>query len=102
MRYTINCARRYLTSQVGRDIWTIADVEVILAHPNGWGRYEQDFLTRAAMSAGLIEDSDYARSRLYFIEEAEAAARFAVCTTNSIFASELKVSQIDCDVNHSL
>jgi hypothetical protein len=91
VRYVLDHTRKHLISDTGSDPWT-PDVEIVLAHPNGWGKHEQDFLLGVAVSAGLISES--ARSKqVYFVEEAEASARYCISTTNSAFAAQLKVCE---------
>lgn len=76
---------------MGRDVWT-SDVEVILAHPNLWGEREQEFLREIAVSAGLIPNTEIAKNKqLFFVEEAEASARYCISAATNPFASQLKV-----------
>ena len=51
--------------------------EIVLSHPNKWHHDQQKFLKTAAISAGLISAAG-AETRLHFVEEAEAAACFAL------------------------
>lgn len=51
--------------------------EIVLTHPNKWHHDQQKFLKTAAISAGLISAAG-AETRLHFVEEAEAAACFAL------------------------
>ena len=91
LAYIMNHTVSHLRADTGSDPWS-PDVEIILAHPNGWGRHEQDFLVTAAISAGLIKDNEAAKGRIYFVEEAEASARYCVSTSSTAFASQLRVS----------
>ncbi|KAG8737716.1 hypothetical protein FRC10_007915, partial [Ceratobasidium sp. 414] len=54
-------------------------MEVVIAHPNGWGIREQTFLRAVAMDAGFTSTSSSHRIR--FVTEAEASpgTKFAVC-----------------------
>ncbi|KAF8606719.1 hypothetical protein BDV93DRAFT_468293 [Ceratobasidium sp. AG-I] len=56
-------------------------MEVIIAHPNGWGVREQCFLRTAAVQAGLA-DVATARTRVRFVTEAEASVHFCIYHTN--------------------
>lgn len=91
--YIIRHTREHLKADTGNDPWS-SDVEIILAHPNKWGKHEQDFLLTAMISADVISDNDAAKSRVYFVEEAEASARYCVSTSSTPFASQLKVRGI--------
>ena len=54
--------------------------EIVISHSNRWGAEEQKFLKKAAIQAGLVT---WERAKLYlhFVEEAKAAASFALATT---------------------
>ncbi|KAG8728323.1 hypothetical protein FRC11_011334, partial [Ceratobasidium sp. 423] len=56
-------------------------MEVILAHPNGWGLREQSFLRAAALDAGLVSPSK-ASMNIRFVTEAEASVHFCIYHTN--------------------
>ena len=75
----------------GYDVWLELEgrVEIALSHPNRWGAREQGFLQNAAVRAGLITKNGAAQ-RLHFVEEAEAAACFAI-GMNPVLAAELEV-----------
>lgn len=92
MTYVLKHTRQHLIADIGSDPWT-SDAEVVLAHPNKWGKLEQDFLMKVAVASGLVADNASARSRVYFVEEAEASARFCVSASNTAFASQLQVSE---------
>ncbi|CAE6499636.1 unnamed protein product [Rhizoctonia solani] len=67
----------------GRMIWQqySPTMEVVIAHPNGWGIREQEFLRAAAVAAGF-STSDQASSKICFVTEAEASIQFCVYHTN--------------------
>ncbi|KAG8755175.1 hypothetical protein FRC11_006210 [Ceratobasidium sp. 423] len=48
-------------------------MEVVLAHPNGWGNREQAFLRLALVNAGFTSATGAAK-RVHFVSEAAAAA----------------------------
>ncbi|KAG8712045.1 hypothetical protein FRC11_001161 [Ceratobasidium sp. 423] len=56
-------------------------MEVVIAHPNGWGIQEQAFLRSAAVSAGF-STTDQASSKIQFVSEAEASTHFCIHHTN--------------------
>lgn len=94
LRYIINHTRRHLYDYLGRDVWAehYDKVEIILAHPNHWGKREQDILEQAAVKAGAISKGG-CDTRLHFVEEAEASASFCTATKPSV-ASRLTVSMM--------
>lgn len=49
------------------------------------GEHEQDFLLNAAVTAGLVDDTAEGKSHVYFVEEAEASARYCVSTSTTSF-----------------
>ncbi|CAE6455149.1 unnamed protein product [Rhizoctonia solani] len=67
----------------GRQIWTrySPTMEVVIAHPNGWGTREQAFLRSAAVSAGF-STTGQAASKVRFVTEAEASVHFCIHHTN--------------------
>ncbi|KAG9084211.1 hypothetical protein FRC07_013690 [Ceratobasidium sp. 392] len=56
-------------------------MEVVIAHPNGWGIREQAFLRATAVAAGLTSESS-SRSKVKFVTEAEASVHFCIHHTN--------------------
>ena len=65
-------------------------MEVVIAHPNGWGIREQTFLRGAAVEAGFAGTNN-ARTNIRFVTEAEASVHFCVYHTN--LGERLKVLQ---------
>ncbi|KAG9103545.1 hypothetical protein FRC06_010030 [Ceratobasidium sp. 370] len=55
-------------------------MEVVIAHPNGWGIREQTFLRAVATDAGFASASSSHRIR--FVTEAEASVHFCIYHTN--------------------
>ncbi|CEL62443.1 hypothetical protein RSOLAG1IB_04799 [Rhizoctonia solani AG-1 IB] len=56
-------------------------MEVIIAHPNGWGIREQAFLRSVAVAAGF-STADQAPTKVRFVTEAEASVHFCIHHTN--------------------
>ncbi|CAE7162684.1 unnamed protein product [Rhizoctonia solani] len=85
LRYLLKHTKTYFEDRVldGKRIWEkySPKMEVILAHPNGWGIKEQVFLRSAAVSAGLAGD-DTASSKIRFVTEAEASVHFCIHYAN--------------------
>jgi hypothetical protein len=63
-------------------------MDVIIAHPNGWGIREQTFLRTAAVTAGFTS-VEQASSQVHFVTEAEASVHF--CTYYTTLRNQLKV-----------
>ncbi|KAF8317146.1 hypothetical protein DL93DRAFT_2134559, partial [Clavulina sp. PMI_390] len=79
LKYLLDHTRSHLRQYLGFDPWITAreDATIVLSHPNKWRAAQQLVLRQAAIAAGLITPRD-ATSRLHFVEEAEAAASFAL------------------------
>ncbi|QRW06686.1 hypothetical protein RhiLY_05685 [Ceratobasidium sp. AG-Ba] len=56
-------------------------MEIVIAHPNGWGIREQSFLRAAAVEAGLASQAT-SRNRIKFVTEAEASVHYCLYHTN--------------------
>jgi hypothetical protein len=75
----------------GQAVWQThsGSMEVVIAHPNGWGIREQGVLRTAAIQAGLSSAQD-SNSQILFVSEAEASIQF--CVTSLDLQSTLRVS----------
>jgi hypothetical protein len=65
------------------------NIELVLAHPNGWGGPQQMQLRTAAARAGIVPDTPDGRSRVHFVTEGEASFNF--CATHTQAGQILKV-----------
>lgn len=76
----------------GKQIWMRYQpkMEVVIAHPNGWGIREQTFLREAAVEAGFADRAS-APTKIRFVTEAEASVHFCIYHTN--LGERLKVFQ---------
>lgn len=94
LSYLIRHTKAYFEDRIldGKHLWNTYSptMEVVIAHPNGWGIREQSFLRTAAVNAG-IADADTARSRVRFVTEAEASVHFCIYHTN--LGNRLQVCQ---------
>ncbi|KAB5593091.1 Heat shock protein HSP70 [Ceratobasidium theobromae] len=83
--YLLKHTQLYFEDRIldGKQIWEKykPTMEVIIAHPNGWGIREQTFLRTAAVEAGFA-DPDKASSRIRFVTEAEASVHYCIHHTN--------------------
>lgn len=91
LAYLLRHTRNHIRRRVGHDPWDRLQhkAEIVLSHPNRWGKRQQKFLQAAAISAGLITRAG-AIDRLHFVEEAEASACFALAV-NPVLSSTLTV-----------
>ena len=64
-------------------------IDLVLAHPNGWGSPQQTDLRNAAVKAGIVPDAPAGRSRVHFVTEGEAT--FSFCVTRTLEGNNVKV-----------
>ena len=50
----------------------------VLSHPNGWEGAQQANMRKAAVKAGLIEDTTAGQARLHFVTEGEASLHYCI------------------------
>ncbi|CAE6419856.1 unnamed protein product [Rhizoctonia solani] len=83
--YLLKHTRAYFEDRIldGRQLWErySSTMEIVIAHPNGWGIREQAFLRSAAVSAGF-STADQAPAKVRFVTEAEASVHFCIHHTN--------------------
>ncbi|CAE6507898.1 unnamed protein product [Rhizoctonia solani] len=83
--YLLKHTKAYVEKRIllGKKIWEKykPTMEVVLAHPNGWGAEEQAFLRQAAINSGFV-DSDKALSQVQFVTEAEASVHYCLHHSN--------------------
>ncbi|KAL5632478.1 hypothetical protein ACGC1H_005435 [Rhizoctonia solani] len=83
--YLLEHTQTYFEGHVekGKQMWQKykPTMELVLAHPNGWGIREQAFLRLAAVKAGFTTASD-AAMRVHFVNEAEASVHFCTLYSN--------------------
>ena len=79
--YLLKHTRAFFEDRIldGKQIWErySPTMEVVIAHPNGWGTHEQSILRRAAVIGGLVDRRD-ADERIRFVTEAEASVHFVM------------------------
>jgi hypothetical protein len=94
MKYLYRCAQTYIQDTHSPEVWKSIknDIDFVLTHPNGWEGAQQSDIRRAAIIAGLIEDTADGYSRLQLLTEGEASLHF--CLGNGIAADFLKVRYI--------
>ncbi|CAE6416417.1 unnamed protein product [Rhizoctonia solani] len=83
--YLLKHTKTYFEDRIceGKQIWGQYNptMEVVIAHPDGWGIHEQAFLRAAAVTAGF-STTDQAASKVRFVTEAEASVHFCIHHTN--------------------
>ncbi|CAE6539073.1 unnamed protein product [Rhizoctonia solani] len=83
--YLLKYTREFFEDRIldGKSIWErySSDMEVILAHPNGWALREQTFLRKCAVDSGF-STSEKAQKNIRFLTEAEASVHFCIHNTN--------------------
>jgi hypothetical protein len=93
LQYLLQHTQQFFEDHIldGKSIWTTykPTMDVIIAHPNGWGVLEQTFLRTAAVAAGFTS-IEQASNQVHFVTEAEASAHF--CTHYTTLRSQLKVT----------
>ena len=69
---------------MGEDIWNSVEknIDLVLAHPNGWEGREQEFLRKSVVQASIFTEEE-ALSRVSFVTEGEASFNFCVTNTKS-------------------
>ncbi|KAG8701438.1 hypothetical protein FRC09_005371 [Ceratobasidium sp. 395] len=84
-RYLLKHTQAFFEARIidGKMLWESYQhkMEIVIAHPNGWGIREQTFLRTAAVDAGITTHS-LSRSRIKFVTEAEASVHFCIYHTN--------------------
>ncbi|KAF8328516.1 uncharacterized protein EI90DRAFT_2974277 [Cantharellus anzutake] len=86
----------------GAHVWKtyIPSADVVIAHPNGWGLREQDFMRRAVVAANIVPESE-SHARIFFVTEGEASVHY--CMFHADLVSQLKpnVEFVVCDAGGS-
>ncbi|KAH7333023.1 hypothetical protein B0J17DRAFT_677276 [Rhizoctonia solani] len=85
MAYLLKHTREFFESRIidGQRVWAAhhEDMTLIIAHPNGWGAKEQNFLRQAAVAANYVSSSKV-NSQVRFVTEAEASVHFCLAHGN--------------------
>ncbi|KAG8717708.1 hypothetical protein FRC08_006900 [Ceratobasidium sp. 394] len=104
MGYLLRQTQEYFEERIldGKQIWETyrPKMEIVLAHPNGWGLREQAFLRSAAVEAKLA-DAESAPTRIRFVTEAEASVHFCIYHTNLGSCLQPGTNFVVCDAGGS-
>ncbi|KAJ1303450.1 hypothetical protein OPQ81_011639 [Rhizoctonia solani] len=102
--YLLKHTRAFFEDRIldGKQIWErySPTMEVVIAHPNGWGIREQAFLRSAAVSAGFAT-ADLAPAKVRFVTEAEASVHFCIHHTNLGTVLQPGTNFVVCDAGGS-
>ena len=87
MRYLFDSAKAFIQESVeaiGEKIWESVEqnIDLVLAHPNGWEGREQQFLRESSVKASIFTEEE-ALSRVSFVTEGEATFNFCAIETKS-------------------
>jgi len=74
----------------GAKVWkeSFPSASIVIAHPNGWGLAEQEFMRKAAVDADIVPQSE-SHFRIFFVTEGEASVHY--CMFHANLANQLKV-----------
>jgi hypothetical protein len=82
LKYLFECAQTYIRERHpnGDNLWNslVRHAEIILSHPNGWDGAPQASMRRAAVAAGLVDQTTEGESRVHFVTEGEASLHFCI------------------------
>ncbi|KAJ7578255.1 hypothetical protein C8J56DRAFT_359675 [Mycena floridula] len=86
MEYLFQCSKAFISKSHpnGLQYWETLenDIEYVLTHPNGWEGAQQSQMRRAAITAGLIPDTEAGHARIHFVTEGEASLHY--CLQNGL------------------
>ncbi|KAG8727177.1 hypothetical protein FRC10_006336, partial [Ceratobasidium sp. 414] len=75
-------------------------MDVVVAHPNGWGTREQGVLRTAAVEAGW-STPDQSEQQISFVSEAEASVQFCLDSPQTASSLSPRMNLIVCDAGGS-
>ncbi|KAL5632485.1 hypothetical protein ACGC1H_005438 [Rhizoctonia solani] len=102
--YLLQCTKERFEEVItdGQTIWRnySNDMDIIIAHPNGWGLREQDLMRRASVLAGIMT-SENADLQIQFVTEAEASVHYCMHYTTLRGCLEPDINFAVCDAGGS-
>ena len=80
MKYLFQCTETYIKETHSPELWdSVANnIDFVLTHPNGWEGAQQAQIRRAAVRAGLVNDTPEGQARLQLLTEGEASLHFCI------------------------
>ncbi|KIL60615.1 hypothetical protein M378DRAFT_14065 [Amanita muscaria Koide BX008] len=96
LRYLFQSTKKYI---MGSELWSWDSVErntyFVLSHPNGWEGKQQSQMRKAAIAAGLVDESE-ASERVSFVSEGEASLHFCLNTNPNLHNEGDGMLVVDC------
>ncbi|KAM6497412.1 hypothetical protein JOM56_007885 [Amanita muscaria] len=96
LRYLFQSTKKYI---MGSELWSWDSVErntyFVLSHPNGWEGKQQSQMRKAAIAAGLVDESE-ASERVSFVSEGEASLHFCLNTNPNLHNEHDGILVVDC------
>lgn len=93
LSYLFRCTQSFIvdTHANGHALWRAVehDIQFVLSHPNGWEGAQQTKMRKAAITGGLILDTDEGKARIRFVTEGEASLH--ACVLNGLADDVLSV-----------
>ena len=81
-RYLFQCVKTFIIESTpnGQQYWKTFEnnIDYVLSHPNGWEGLQQTEMRRAAIIAGLVDNTPAGRSRIQFVTEGEASLHYCI------------------------
>lgn len=80
MRYLRSCAQTFITDTHSESLWASVEtnIDFVLTHPNGWEGAQQSEIRRAAVLAGLVDNTSEGQSRIQLLTEGEASLHYCI------------------------
>lgn len=93
LRYLRQCAQTYIIDTHSENLWDSVetDIDFVLTHPNGWEGPQQSEIRRAAILAGLVNDTWEGQSHIQLLTEGEASLHY--CIGNGVTSPAAKVRE---------
>ncbi|KAG8700594.1 hypothetical protein FRC08_004616 [Ceratobasidium sp. 394] len=103
-RYLFQHTRTFFQDHtfLGQDTWGSlhTSMDVVIAHPNGWGTREQGVLRTAAVEAGWSTPRR-SQQQISFVSEAEASVQFCLDSSQTLSSLRPEMNLIVCDAGGS-
>ncbi|KAG9085842.1 hypothetical protein FRC06_003426 [Ceratobasidium sp. 370] len=103
-RYLFQHTRTYFQDHtfLGQDAWRslYPTMDIIIAHPNGWGTPEQGVLRGAAVEAGW-STRRRSEQQISFVSEAEASVQFCLDSSQTSSSLSPGMNLVVCDAGGS-
>ena len=102
IRYLFDSAKAFIqeSEPMGGQIWVSVEhnIDLVLAHPNGWEGREQQFLRESVVKASIFTEEE-ALSRVSFVTEGEAILNFCMTNTGSGALIEVAFFSLNSEIH---